>query len=99
MEVDSLRSRLATVREMPERLERLLEAGGGLRVGRALHRFHSGLANVGNGLLPRLAPKRVAGKGLGLLSQAIAVQPLDGVDDSRVRALRRSKRRFWYATS
>ena len=73
VEVDGLLRPRATLRKMLERVERLLEAGGRLPVGRALHRLHPGLTEIGDGLLPRLAPERVVGQALDVLREPLGV--------------------------
>ena len=73
VEVDGLLRPLATLREMLERVERLLEAGGRLPVGRARHRLPSGLTEIADGLLPHLAPERVVGQALDVLREPLGV--------------------------
>ena len=60
--------------ESPERVERLLEAGDRLAVGRAQESLGAGLAQVARGLVPDLALPRVVRQPLHVLGEAIGVQ-------------------------
>ena len=84
VEIDGLLRPLATLRKMLERVERLLEAGDRLPVGRARHRLLSGLTEIADGLLPHLAPERVVGQALDVLREPLGVEALDGLDDPGV---------------
>ena len=66
------------LRQPPERVERLLEAGGRLAVGRAQEDLGAGLAQVAHRLVPDLALPRVVRQPLHVLDEAIGVQALDG---------------------
>ena len=66
--------------EMPERVERLLEMGHRLPMGRALRRLRSGLVEKGDGFLPYLAPDRVIGQPLDVLREPLGVEALDRLD-------------------
>ena len=55
-----------------------------LPVGRARHRLRAGLAEIGDGLLPHLAPERVVGQALDVLGEPVGVEALDGLDDPGV---------------
>jgi hypothetical protein len=79
VEVDRLLPPLRLRREVLERLERLLEAGRRLPVGRALRRLPTGLTEIEHGLLPRLAPERVVCETLDVLGEPLGVEALDGL--------------------
>jgi hypothetical protein len=64
--------------------KRLLETGRRLSVGRACEGLGAGLTEVGNRLLPQLAPDGVVGQPLDLFGWALGVKRLDGVDDPGV---------------
>ena len=70
-EVDALLVALRLGRQVRERVQRLLEAGHGLAVGRARHGLGAGLAEVGDGLVPHLAAQGVVGQPLDLLGQPV----------------------------
>ena len=77
-EVEGLGDRVGMLRQPPERVERLLEAGGRLAVGRAQEDLGAGLAQVAHRLVPDLALPRVVRQPLHVLDEAIGVQALDG---------------------
>jgi hypothetical protein len=77
-EVERLGDRVGMLRQPPERVQRLLEAGGRLAVGRAHEDLGAGLAQVAHGLVPDLALPRVLRQPLHVLHEAIGVHALDG---------------------
>src|SRR6516164_4858643 len=81
VEFDCSRLPLGLLREMLERLERLLETGRRLPMGRALRRLPSGLVEEDHRLLPRLAPERVISQTLHVLREPLGVEAFDGFDD------------------
>ena len=54
--------------------------------GRARERLGAGLAEIGHGLVPHLAPEGVVGQPLDLLGEPVGVESLDRLDDPRVEA-------------
>ncbi len=82
VEVDRSLLRLRLLREMPERVERLLETGRRLPISRARRRLKSGLAEKGDRFFPRLAPERVVGQSLHVLREPLGVEAFDGLDES-----------------
>ena len=61
VEVDRSLPPLRLLREMPQRLERLLETCRRLPIGGARRRLRPGLVEKGDRFLPRLSPERVIG--------------------------------------
>jgi len=83
--IDQLVDHTAILREVPKRLDRLLEASSRLRVGRARHRLRARLPAVGDGLIPDLAADRMVGHPFHLLAESpIPVEALEGADDPSV---------------
>src|SRR5262249_43350650 len=83
--IDQLVDHAAILREVPERLDRLLEVGSRLRVGRARHRLGARLTAVGDGLVPALAAERMVGHRFHLLAESLAaVEALEDADDPRM---------------
>src|SRR5262249_38618017 len=79
--IDQLVDHTALLGEVPKRLDRLLEVGSRLRVGRARHRLRARLPAVGDGLIPDLAADRVVGQRFHLLAESLAaVEALEGAD-------------------
>src|SRR5206468_13004769 len=76
-EVEGLGDRVGILWQPPERVERLLEAGSRLAVGRAHESLGAGLAQVAHRLVPDLALPRVVRQPLYVLGQAIGVQALE----------------------
>ena len=85
--VDGLLDRVATLREVLQGGQRLLEERRGLTIGRARRRLLAGLSGVGDGLLPDLAAQGVVGQPLDVLVQAVAVRRSIAVDDPGVQRL------------
>ena len=72
-------------RETAQRPERLLQVRDGLAVGGLAHRPEPRLTEIGDRLLPQLAPEGMVGEPLDLLAEANSVQPLDGTDELSVK--------------
>src|SRR5262249_58545823 len=70
--IDQLVDHTAILREVPKRLDRLLEVGSRLRVGRARHRLGARLTAVGDGLIPEFAADCMAGNPFHLLAESLA---------------------------
>jgi len=75
-DVDHLLAALPRRGEALEGLERLLEVGGGLPVGKSPESLDASLREVGNGLLPLLAPGGVVREPLDVLGEALRVERL-----------------------
>ena len=80
-DIDGLLQRLASLGEMGQRRQRLLEVRERLPVGRAGEGLGPGLPEVGHRLLPRFAPQRVVGQPFDVLGQPVGIEPLDGLHD------------------
>ena len=85
-DLEALLQRGRALRERREDPQRLLEPDPGRRERRPRGRLEAGLAEIGHRLLVQFAPEGVKGQPLDLLPEAIAVERLDRVDDSRVKA-------------
>lgn len=80
--------------------QRLLEPGHRCSKGRSLGRLGSGLAEIVHGLVPQLASERVMSEPVDVLGKPTFAQPLDGVDDLRMKGeRRRSRTSLPYVTS
>src|SRR5207247_4629267 len=77
---------LRMLREMPERVERLVETGRRLPMGRARRGLPSGLVEKGDRFLPHLAPERVVGQTLDVFREPLGVEAFDGLDDPGVES-------------
>jgi hypothetical protein len=62
-------------------LQCLLEAGHGLRAGRAGESLVAGVPQIRERLLPQLTPKRMVSQALDLPVQPIGAERLDGFHD------------------
>src|SRR2546428_14115552 len=80
-EIDAHYERLATLREMIERLSRLLKAAQRLPVSRPRRGLLARLAEVVEGLVPCLAAERVMGEALDVLGQPVRIGAFDGADE------------------
>jgi hypothetical protein len=76
VDVEGLGDPVGMLRQPPERVERLLEAGDRLAVGRAQEGFGAGLAQVPHRLVPDLALPRVLRQPVHVLDEAIGVHAL-----------------------
>src|SRR5215510_1327446 len=77
---------VAALRQVAERLERLLETRQRLPVGGMPMRPVARLLREGHGLVPSLAPEGVMGQAVDVLRQAAGVEPFDGIDDAGVES-------------
>ena len=84
-DVDGQPGRLPGLREAAEGLERLLQMGNGLAVGRPRHGSEPRLAKIGDRLLPQLPAQGVVGKPIGLLGDALGSESLDSLGDAGVQ--------------
>ncbi|HEU5322500.1 MAG TPA: hypothetical protein VFX28_16960, partial [Methylomirabilota bacterium] len=73
-DIEGLGDRVGGLWQSPERVERLLEAGGRLAVGRSHEDLGAGLAQVAYRLVPDFALPRVVRQPLHVLDEAIGVQ-------------------------
>jgi hypothetical protein len=78
-QIDGLLECLAGRGQMLEGHQRLLEVSDRFSIRRSRERPGPGLTEVGHGLLPRLGPDRVVGEPLHELSEAVGVEPFDGL--------------------
>src|SRR6266571_2815187 len=83
-QINGLLAPFLTLWKMPCGNQRLLEACHRLPESRARKRLCPGLPVVGPGLVPHLAPERMAGQPFHLLGQPVGIQCLDGRHDPRV---------------
>ena len=84
-EVDGELGDVALLRDMAERLERLLEVGDRLTVRGAAHRPESRLAEIADCLLPHLAVQGMVGEPFHVLGEPVGVETLEDVDDPGVQ--------------
>ena len=84
-------SRVAGRRQMCQGHEGLLEVRHGLSVDRAGQRLRAGLTEIGERLVPHLAPHGMVGQPLDVLAQPLGVERLDA---STIRAWS-ARRRSW----
>jgi len=78
------------IRELRQGRQRLLKICHGFVVRGAGCRPHPGLAAVGQGFIPQLAPHGVMGQAVHLLGQALGREGLQRRDDPAVETRRRS---------
>src|SRR3989441_5827468 len=83
-EINPLLDRSSALREMPESFERLLEARDCFPVGRARGGLRPGLTEVGDGLVPDLAPEGMVGETIDVLGQPVGIQLFDRRHSARV---------------
>jgi hypothetical protein len=76
-EVDGLLARLGALGQMRQDTDCLLETTHGLPAGGLRHGLRGGLAEVGHGLRPHLAPQGMLRQPLDMLAQAIGIERLD----------------------
>ena len=77
-DVDGLLVALATLGEMRQGHQRLLEARHRLPTGRACHRLVAGLAAVGHGFVPHLAPQGMVRQPFHLVGEPVGLALFDG---------------------
>jgi len=77
-EIDAHHRRFAALRELIERLPRLLIAAQRLPVSRPRRDFLACLAEVVDGLVPRLAAERMMGQPLDVIGQPVRIGVFDG---------------------
>jgi hypothetical protein len=83
--VDGLHERVAGLRHVPQRAQRLLEERQRLAVGRPRHRLAGRLAQVADRLEPQLGAQRVVGEALDVLGPPVRVERLQRVHDASVQ--------------
>jgi hypothetical protein len=81
VKVDLLLQSLRGLRQMRGYGQRFLERRRGRTIGRPTERLGARLTEVGDRLLPHLAPDGVVREPLDLLAQAIGCEPLDHIDE------------------
>src|SRR2546422_5707400 len=84
-EINPLLDRSSALREMPEGFERLFKARDGFPIGRAGGGLRPGLAGIGDGLVPDLAPEGMVGETIDVLGQPGGVQLFDRRHDASVK--------------
>src|SRR5437016_10799004 len=82
--IDTLLDCFATFGEMREGSERLLKARDCFPVGRVRGGLRPGLTEVGDGLVPDLAPEGMVGETIDLLGQPVGIELFDRLHDLSV---------------
>src|SRR5262245_52423254 len=80
-EINGLLKRLATLGEMLEDGQRLLEALDRLAVGGSRECFGAGLTKIGERPIPHFTAESVVSEPLDLLGETIMIEPLDRIRD------------------
>src|SRR2546428_5454906 len=84
-QVDALLDCFARLGKIGEGSERLLEARDGFPVGRARGGLRPGLTEIGDGLVPDLAPESMVGESIDLLGQPGGIELFDRRHDASVK--------------
>ena len=85
LQIDGLLPDVSALWEMPQGRQCLLKIGHRLMVRRVRRRLGPGLPAVGYGLLPHLALQGMMGQAFDLFSEAVRLEPFDGLHNPCVQ--------------